>query len=103
MRKLIRRLTEQTVKAVTDAETDQPCAADANSRNRYSERSLPVLSLGTLKLRMPRLRTGSFFPDDAIERHRRVDRALVAALAEMYATGTSTRKVQRIAEKVTTK
>ena len=29
-----------------------------------------------------------------IERHRRVDRALVAAVAEMYATGTSTRKVQ---------
>ena len=35
-----------------------------------------------------------------IERHRRVDRALVAAVAEMYATGTSTRKVQRIAEKM---
>lgn len=27
-----------------------------------------------------------------LERHRRVDRALVAAVAEMYATGTSTRK-----------
>ena len=35
-----------------------------------------------------------------IERHRRVDRALVAAVAEMYATGTSTRKVQRVAEKI---
>lgn len=30
----------------------------------------------------------------------RVDRALVAAVAEMYATGTSTRKVQRVAEKI---
>lgn len=48
----------------------------------------------------PEARTGSFFPDDVIERYQRVDRALVAAVAEMYATGTSTRKVQRVAEKM---
>ncbi|MBS5278384.1 MAG: transposase [Collinsella sp.] len=42
-----------------------------------------------MTLRIPKLRSGSFFPDDVIERHRRVDRALVAAVAEMYATGTS--------------
>ena len=45
--------------------------------------------VGTLTLRIPKLRSGSFFPEDVIERHRRVDRALVAAVAEMYATGTS--------------
>lgn len=39
-------------------------------------------------------------PEDVLERHRRVDRALVAALAEMYAAGTGTRKVQRMAEKM---
>jgi transposase-like protein len=37
-----------------------------------------------------------FFSDDAIERCQRVDKALVA---EMYTTGTSIRKVQKIAEK----
>lgn len=56
--------------------------------------------MGTLNLRIPKLRTGSFFPEDVLERYQRVDRALVAAVAEMYATGTSTRKVQRIAEKM---
>lgn len=56
--------------------------------------------VGTLTLRIPKLCTGSFFPDDAIERYQRVDRALVTAVAEMYATGTSTRKVQRVAEKM---
>lgn len=56
--------------------------------------------VGTLTLRIPKLRTGSFFPNDAIERCQRVDRALVTAVAEMYATGTSTRKVQRVAEKM---
>lgn len=31
----------------------------------------------------PKLRTGSFFPDDIVERYQRVDRAFVAAMAVM--------------------
>ena len=60
----------------------------ANSRNGYHERNLATC-VGTLTLRIPKLRSGSFFPEDVAERHRRVDRALVAAVAEMCATGTS--------------
>ena len=82
-----------------DAEANQLCGGGANSRNGYREHSVATC-VGTLTLRIPKLRTGSFFPDDTIERYQRVDRALVAAVAEMYATGTSTRKVQRIAEKM---
>lgn len=96
---LLRRLAEQVVNAVMDAEADWLCGGGSNSRNGYRERSLATC-VGTLTLRIPKLRTGSFFPDDVIERHRRADRALVAAVAEMYATGTSTRKVQRVAEKM---
>ena len=104
MQELLRRLAEQVVNAVMDAEADQLCGG-ANSRNGYRERSLATC-VGTLTLRIPKLRTGSFFPEDVIERYQRyqryqrVDRALVAAVAEMYATGTSTRKVQRVAEKM---
>lgn len=99
MQELLRRLAEQVVNAVMDAEADQLCGGGANSRNGYRERSLATC-VGTLTLRIPKLRSGSFFPEDVLERHRRVDRALVAAVAEMYATGTSTRKVQRVAEKM---
>lgn len=99
MQELLRRLAEQVVNAVMDAEADQLCGGGANSRNGYRERGLATC-VGTLTLRIPKLRTGSFFPDDVIERYQRVDRALVAAVAEMYATGTSTRKVQRVAEKM---
>ena len=99
MQELIRRPAEQVVNAVMDAEADQLCGGGANSRNGYRERSLAT-RVGTLTLRIPKLRTGSFFPEDVTERHRRVDRALVAAVAEMYATGTSARKVQRVAEKM---
>ena len=35
-----------------------------------------------------------------IERYQRVDRALAGCVAEMYATGTSTRKVAKVAEKM---
>lgn len=99
MQELLRRLAEQVVNAVMDAEADQLCGGGVNGRNGYRERALATC-VGTLTLRIPKLRPGSFFPEDVIERHRRVDRALVAAVAEMYATGTSTRKVQRIAEKM---
>ena len=99
MQELLRRLAEQVVNAVMDAEADQLCGGGANSRNGYRERGLATC-VGTLTLRIPKLRTGSFFPDDVIERYQRVDRALVAAVAEMYATGTSTRKVRRVAERM---
>lgn len=46
---------------------------------------------------VPKPRINSFFPDDVIECHRRVDRA---AVAEIYVTGTSTRRVQRVVEKM---
>ncbi len=99
MQELIRGLAEQVANGIMDAEADQVCEASGNSRNGYRERKLKTC-VGELTLRVPKLRSGSFFPEDVIERYQRVDRALAAAVAEMYATGTSTRKVQRVAEKM---
>ena len=96
MQELIRQLAESLVNEIMSAEADQLCEATGNSRNGYRERKL-VTCVGVLTLRIPKLRVGSFFPDDVIERYQRVDRAIVAAVSEMYATGTSTRKVQKIA------
>ncbi len=96
MRELIRSLAESIVNEVMSAGADQLCEATGNSRNGYRERKLATC-VGTLALRVPKLRTGSFFPDDVIGRYQRVDRAIVAAVAEMHAAGTSTRKVQRAA------
>ena len=96
-RELKRRLAEDVVNAIMDAEADQLCAGGANSRNGYRERNLATC-MGDITLRIPKLRTGSFFPEDVVGRYQRVDRAVVAAAAEMSATGTSTRKAQRVAE-----
>ena len=57
MQELIRRLAEQVVNAVMDAEADQLCGGGANSRNGYRERSLATC-VGTLTLRIPKLRSG---------------------------------------------
>lgn len=96
MQELLRSLAESVVNEIMSAEADQLCDATGNSGNGYRERSL-VTCVGTLTLRIPKLRVGSFFPGDVIERYQRVDRAIVAAVSEMYATGTSTRKVQKVA------
>ena len=85
LRELMRRLAEDAVNAIMDAEADQLCAGGANSRNGYRERNL-VTCVGDITLRISKLRTGSFFPEDVVERYQRVDRAVVAAVAEMYAT-----------------
>ena len=96
LQELLRQLAESVVNEIMSAEADQLCEATKNSRNGYRERRL-ITCVGTLTLRIPKLRVGSFFPDDVLERYQRVDRAIVAAVAEMYATGTSTRKVQKVA------
>jgi transposase-like protein len=47
---------------------------------------------GDLELSIPKLRSGSFFPQ-ILERRRRIDRALFAVVMEAYVHGVSTRKV----------
>lgn len=61
MQELLRRLAEQVVNAVMDAEADQLCGGGAKSRNGYRERPFATC-VGTLTLRIPKLRSGSFFP-----------------------------------------
>ena len=60
-------------------------------RNGHRTRILSTTA-GDLELRIPKLRTGSFFPS-LLERRRRVDQALFAVVMEAYLHGVSTRKV----------
>jgi transposase-like protein len=55
--------------------------------------------VGKLELRVPRDRQGRF-RTEVFERYQRSERALVAALAEMYVQGVSTRKVKAITEEL---
>ena len=66
IQELLRRLAEQVVNAVLDAEADRLCSGGVNSRNGYCERSLATC-VSTLLERIPKLRSSSFFPEDVIE------------------------------------
>ena len=99
MQKLIRILLESALNAIMDEQADMACEGGANSRNGYRERGL-LTPAGKITLRIPKLRCGTYFPDGILERYSRVDKAMAAAVAEMYATGVSTRKVERVAAKL---
>ena len=64
-------------------------AHGAAQRHRPKLLSTPA---GDVEVGIPKLRTGSFFPE-LLEPRRRVDRALWAVIMTAYITGTSTRKV----------
>lgn len=98
-RKLVRALLESALNAIMDEQADMACEGGANSRNGYRERGL-LTPAGKITLRIPKLRCGTCFPDGILERYSRVDKAVAAAVAEMYATGVSTRKVERVAAKL---
>lgn len=99
MRELARTLLESMVNEVMDAQADMLCEDGANSRNGYRERGLAT-PVGDITLRIPKLRAGTYFPEGIIERHSRADRAVAAAVAESWANGVSTRKMERIARKM---
>jgi len=95
----IRAATEHLYQELIDAEATavigagpwQRTAERTAQRNGSRPRTLTTTA-GDLDLRIPKLRTGSFFPS-LLERRRRVDQALFAVVMEAYLHGVSTRKV----------
>jgi hypothetical protein len=84
-------LMEAELTAVIGAAPFQRSEARTAQRNGHRHRLLTTTA-GDLDLRIPKLRTGSFFPS-LLERRRRVDQALFAVVMEAYLHGVSTRKV----------
>jgi putative transposase len=58
-----------------------------------------VTRVGTLELRVPQDSAGRF-STEIFSRYQRSEKALVAALVEMYVQGVSTRKVKAISEEL---
>ena len=67
-------------------------------RSGYYTRSL-ITRVGKLELRVPQDRHGRF-STEIFERYQRSEKALVAALTQMYIQGVSTRKVKAISEEL---
>lgn len=67
-------------------------------RYGYYERDF-TMSIGKIKLMVPRTRNGDFSPS-VFEKYARVDQALVLSMLEMVINGVSTRKVTHIVEQL---
>lgn len=85
--------------ALMDLEVEQHLGAGRHERsperdghrNGYRDRQWDT-RVGTIPLRVPRVRDGSFFPS-LLEPRTRAERALVAVVQEAYVGGVSTRRV----------
>jgi putative transposase len=102
LRALVRTALQEVLEAemteALGAEKGERAAGRQGYRSGYYGRTL-ITRVGKLELRVPQDRTGRF-STELFERYQRSERALVAALAEMYVQGVSTRKVKAITEEL---
>ena len=97
-------LLEQILNQVLESQMSEHLGADKYEhnnerqgyRNGYRTRSL-YTRVGTLNLRVPQTRDGSF-STEIFKRYQRHEQAFVLGLMEMYLQGVSSRKVSKITE-----
>lgn len=95
---IIQQVLEAEMEEVVGAEKSERTDTRVGYRSGYYSRTL-VTRVGKLELRVPQDRHGRF-RTEVFERYQRSEKALVAALAEMYVQGVSTRKVKAITEEL---
>jgi putative transposase len=95
---LVQELLEAEMNEALGAQKGERTEGRMGYRSGYYVRNL-VTRVGRLELRVPQDRQGRF-STQLFERYQRSERALVAALGEMYVQGVSTRKVKAITEEL---
>jgi transposase-like protein len=102
----MKQLVEQVVQQILEGQVRDHLQAEPfertderqGYRNGYKPRSL-VTRVGTLELRVPQVRDGSF-STDLFSRFQRSEQAFILALLEMTINGVSTRKVTHITQEL---
>lgn len=104
---LLRALMQTVLADLMGTEIDQICGASygerseirENSRNGYRSRRFDT-RVGTMDLPIPKLRSGSYFPDWLLERQKRAEKALISIVADAYLAGVSTRRVDKLVKQL---
>jgi hypothetical protein len=100
----LRALAETVLQIIMDADVEALVGAGRHERsdgrltyrNGYRDRTLET-RLGSLNLRIPKLRQGSYFPG-FLEPRRTVEKALVSVIQEAWIGGVSTRRVDELVQ-----
>ena len=90
------RLMALEVEGLTGAAHGERTPERITQRNGYRERAWETRA-GTVALRIPKLRTGSYFPG-FLEPRRMAEKALTAVIQEAYIQGVSTRSVDDLVQ-----
>jgi transposase-like protein len=99
---MLREMIGFAAQRLMELETDGLCGAGhgersperVNQRNGYRDRDWQTRA-GTVELRIPKLRKGSYFPA-FLEPRRTTEKALTAVIEEAYVQGISTRSVDEL-------
>jgi putative transposase len=102
---LLREMLSTFIAALMGAEADAVCGAAygerseerTNTRNGYRQRDFDTRA-GTLEVAIPKLRSGSYFPDWLLTRRKRAEAALTSVVATCYLLGVSTRRMDKLVE-----
>ncbi len=100
---LLRAMLSSFVEALMGADADAICNAPygarseerTNTRNGYRHRDWDTRA-GTIDVAIPKLRSGSYFPDWLLTHRRRAEAALVSVVATSYLLGVSTRRMEKL-------
>ena len=102
---LLREMVRSFAEGLMGAEADLVCGAPyrvvspdrTNRRNGYRTRRWDT-RVGTIDLRIPKLRESSYFPEWLLDARTRSERAFIQVVAEAYVRGVSTRRVEGLVE-----
>ena len=92
---MINALLSADVDVVCGAEWNARSAERTNYRNGYRHRPLDT-RVGTVDVAIPKLRSGSYFPEWLLERRKRAESALITVVADCYLAGESTRRMDKL-------
>jgi putative transposase len=93
---LMQAIMEAEVVSKTGADYGERSPERVTQRNGYRQRPWDT-RVGTLDLRIPKVREGSYFPS-LLEPRRRSERALLAVVQQAYVEGVSTRRVEDLVQ-----
>ena len=93
---VLQLLMESDAEGLIGAGRHERSPGRLNHRNGYRDRALDT-RLGTLQLRVPKLRQGSYFPP-FLEPRKVSEKALVAVIQEAWIGGVSTRRVDELVQ-----